>query len=73
MDENRLRIPPYLDAGRPAEETTPPLTVPTAGPAVVIIWPDAPSDAALQRIARAIEWALRQAWPPVPTDSPTAH
>jgi len=72
MQDNRLRIPPYLDAGRPRGETTPPLFAPHPGPAIVVIWPDAPSAAAMDRIVRAVERALRAAWPPVPTDTPSA-
>ena len=67
-----VRIPPYLDAAPGQGEATYRLTVPQPGPAVVIIWPDAPDRSSLERVARAVERALRAAWPPVPTDSPDA-
>jgi hypothetical protein len=35
---------------------------------VVIVWPDAPDRRAVERVARAVERALRAAWPPVGTD-----
>ena len=71
MDTDQIRVPPYLDA-RPDQDrpARPPLTVPTPGPAVLIIWPDAPDRRAVERVARAVERALRAAWPPVGTDTP---
>jgi hypothetical protein len=64
------RIPPYLDIRPGLDHAIYPITVPHPGPAVVVIWPDAPSDDAVMRVARAVELALRTAWPPVARDEP---
>lgn len=70
MDGSQIRIPPYVDARRVPDGVVPPLAVPSVGPALIIIWPDAPDRRAVERVARALERALRAAWPPVATDSP---
>jgi hypothetical protein len=71
MDGNQIRVPPYLDAdARPVHRgAIRPLAAPTPGPAIVLVWPDAPDRSAVDRVARAVERALRAAWPPVATDS----
>jgi hypothetical protein len=65
---DQVRIPPYLDARPVRGGKNPPLAVPRPGPAVILVWPDAPDRMAVERVARAVERALRAAWPPVGTD-----
>jgi hypothetical protein len=64
----QIRIPPYLDAGPRRHEAVCPVLVPGPGPAVVVVWPDAPSRSAVERVAREVERALRAAWPAVASD-----
>jgi hypothetical protein len=66
-----FRVPPYVEAV-PREAARHPVTAPVPGPAVVLVWPDAPDEETVQRVARALERALRAAWPPVATEQPDA-
>jgi hypothetical protein len=68
MSSEAPRIPPYLDLRPGIDHAIHPITVPHPGPAVVVVWPDAPSNDAVMRVARAVERALRAAWPPVARD-----
>jgi len=70
MREDALRIPPYLDLRPGIDHAVHLVTAPDPGPAVVVVWPDAPSNEAVLRVARAVELALRTAWPPVARDEP---
>ena len=70
MSSEAPRIPPYLDLRPGVDHAIYQVTAPAPGPAVVVIWPDAPSSGAVMRVARAVELALRAAWPPVASDEP---
>jgi len=70
MNNDAPRIPPYLDIRPGVDQAIYQITVPEPGPAVVVVWPDAPSRDAVMRVARAVELALRTAWPPVPRGEP---
>ena len=69
MNGDQLRIPPYLDAPPGRHTAVHRLVAPEPGPAVVIVWPDAPSRGSVERVARAVERALRAAWPAIATDA----